>query len=49
MERMMLARLTYLSQSRNIQSPEQVGFRAGRSVEDSTGRLLQEVQAGWHW
>ena len=28
--------------------PEQVSFWAGRSVGDSIGRLVQEVQDGWH-
>ncbi|KAF0301519.1 putative RNA-directed DNA polymerase from transposon BS [Amphibalanus amphitrite] len=27
---------------------KQVGFRAGRSVEDSIGRLVQQVQDGWN-
>ena len=37
-----------LSESRGLVPPEQVDFRAGRSVEDSLGRLIQEVQDGWH-
>ena len=27
---------------------EQVGFRAGRSVEDNIGRLVQQVKDGWN-
>ena len=46
-ERMILARLQHLTQSRDMLPPEQVGFRAGRSVEDNIGRLVQEVQDGW--
>ena len=46
-ERLILARLTYLSESRGMVPPEQVGFRAHRSVEDSISRLVQEVQDGW--
>ena len=40
--------LAFLSESRGLVPPEQAGFRAGRSVEDSLGRLIQEVQDGWH-
>ena len=47
MERLILARLTPLVESRGLLPPEQVGFRAGRSVEDNIGRLIQEVQDGW--
>lgn len=46
-ERMILARMTHIVESRGLLPPEQVGFRAGRSVEDSIGRLVQEVQDGW--
>ena len=47
MERLIKCRLTYLAESRGLIPPEQVGFRAGRAVEDNLGRLLQEVQDGW--
>ena len=47
-ERLIKGRLVFLSESRGLVPPEQVGFRAGRSVEDSLGRLIQEVQDGWH-
>lgn len=47
MERMVLARLTHVAEGRGLLPPEQVGFRAGRSVEDNIGRLIQEVQDGW--
>ena len=46
-ERLIKSRLTYLSESRGLVPPEQVGFRAGRAVEDNLGRLVQEVQDGW--
>ena len=41
------SRLVYLAESRGMIPPEQVGFRAGRSVGDSIGRLVQEVHDGW--
>ena len=47
LERMILARLSHIVENRGLLPPEQVGFRAGRSVEDSIGRLVQEVQDGW--
>ena len=47
-ERLVLARLTYVSDQLQLVPPEQVGFREGRSVEDSLGRLIQEVQDGWN-
>ena len=46
-ERLIKARLYFLAESRELIPPEQVGFRPGRSVEDSIGRLVQEVQDGW--
>ena len=42
-ERLINSRLTCLSESRGLVLPEQVGFWAGRTVEDSLGRLIQEV------
>ena len=47
-ERMVLARLTHLMERRRMVPAEQVGFRAGRSVEDNIGRLIQQVQDGWN-
>ena len=47
LECMILVRLTYFAESRGLLPPEQTGFRAGRSVEDNIGRLVQEVQDGW--
>ena len=47
-ERLIKRRLTFLAESRGLVPPEQVGFRAGRSVEDNIGRLVQEVQDGWN-
>ena len=46
-ERLIKSRLVYLAESRGMIPPEQVGFRAGRSVGDSIGRLVQEVHDGW--
>ena len=46
-ERLIKARLSFLAESKGLIPPEQVGFRPGRSVEDSIGRLVQEVQDGW--
>lgn len=48
MERLVLARLTFVADQLRLIPPEQVGFREGRSVEDSLGRLIQEVQDGWN-
>ena len=47
MERMILARMTPLVESRGLLLPEQVGLPAGRSVEDNIGRFVQEVKDGW--
>ena len=47
-ERLILARLSLLAEQRHLIPPEQVGFRAGRSVEDNIGRLVQQVQDGWN-
>ncbi|KAF0304847.1 putative RNA-directed DNA polymerase from transposon BS [Amphibalanus amphitrite] len=47
-ERMVLARLTLIAEEKKLIPAEQVGFRAGRSVEDSLGRLVQQVQDGWN-
>ena len=46
-ERLIKSRLVYLAESRGMIPPEQVGFRAGRSVGGSIGRLVQEVHDGW--
>ncbi|KAF0306566.1 putative RNA-directed DNA polymerase from transposon BS [Amphibalanus amphitrite] len=46
-ERLVLSRLNHVVAARNLIPPEQVGFREGRSVEDSLGRLVQQVQDGW--
>ncbi|XP_043195854.1 uncharacterized protein LOC122367106 [Amphibalanus amphitrite] len=46
-ERLVLSRLNHVVAARNLIPPEQVGFREGRSVEDSLGRLVQQVQNGW--
>ena len=46
-ERLILSRLNHTAAERNLIPPEQVGFREGRSVEDSLGRLVQQVQDGW--
>lgn len=46
-ERIIKSRLVFLVESRGMIPPEQVGFRAGRSVGDSIGRLTQEVHDGW--
>ena len=47
MERLVLSRLNHVAAARKLIPPEQVGFREGRSVEDSLGRLIQQVQDGW--
>ncbi|KAF0287013.1 putative RNA-directed DNA polymerase from transposon BS [Amphibalanus amphitrite] len=47
-ERLILARLRYLVDRDSLVPPEQVGFRERRSVEDSIGRLVQQVQDGWN-
>lgn len=46
-ERLILARLEFVAESRHLIPAEQVGFRAKRSAEDSIGRLVQNVQDGW--
>ena len=46
-ERLILARLAFVAESRSLVPDEQVGFRAKRSAEDSIGRLIQNVQDGW--
>ena len=46
-ERLILARLEFVAESRGLVPPEQVGFTAKRSAEDSIGRLVQNVQDGW--
>ena len=46
-ERLIKSRLVYLTEYRGMIPSEQVGFRAGRSVGDSIGRLVQEVHDGW--
>ena len=46
-ERLILSRLNQAASERELIPPEQVGFREGRSVEDSLGRLVQQVQDGW--
>ena len=45
---MVLARLTHLMERERMVPAEQVGFRAGRSVEDNIGRIVQQVQDGWN-
>ncbi|KAF0312001.1 RNA-directed DNA polymerase from mobile element jockey [Amphibalanus amphitrite] len=47
-ERMIAARTTYLIERDRLVPPEQVGFRRGRSAEDSLARLVQTVQDGWN-
>ena len=47
-ERLILARLTHVAEQHHMIPAEQVGFRAGRSVEDNIGRLVQQVQDGWN-
>ena len=47
-ERLILARLTHITERARMVPAEQVGFRAGRSVEDNIGRLVQQVQDGWN-
>ena len=47
MERLVLSRLSYAAALRDLIPAEQVGFREGRAVEDSIGRLIQQVQDGW--
>ena len=47
-ERLILARLRHIVERDQLVPPEQVGFREGRSVEDSIGRLVQQVQDGWN-
>ena len=47
-ERLVLGRLRHIVERDRLVPAEQVGFRAGRSVEDSIGRLVQQVQDGWN-
>ena len=47
-ERLILARLWHLIEREHMVPDEQVGFRAGRSVENNIGRLIQMVQDGWN-
>ena len=47
-ERMIQTRLMFVADQKNMIPPEQVGFRAKRSVADSLGRLIQTVQDGWN-
>ena len=46
-ERLVLARLEFVAESRGLVPAEQVGFRAKRSAEYSIGRLIQDVHDGW--
>ena len=45
-ERVVAARLTHLTASRQLIPPEQVGFREKCGVEDALARLIQQVQDG---
>ena len=47
-ERLILARLSYIMDRHQTIPAEQVGFRAKRSVKDNIGRLVQQVQDGWN-
>ena len=47
-ERLILARLSYLAELHQMIPAEQVGLRAKWSVEDDIGRLVQQVQDGWN-
>ena len=42
-ERLILSRLNHAASERELIPPKQVVFREGRSVEDSLGRLVQQV------
>jgi len=44
---LVLSRLSFAAAQRDLIPPEQVGFREGRAVEDSIGRLVHEVQDRW--
>ena len=46
-ERLIIARLEFVADSRGPVPSEQVGFQAKRSAEDSIGRLIQDAQDGW--
>ena len=46
-ERLILARISYLADLHHMIPSEQVGLRAKRSVEHNIGRLVQQVQDGW--
>ena len=47
-ERLIMARLSYLADLNQMIPAEQVGFMAKRSVEDNIVRLVQQVQDGWN-
>ena len=46
-ERLILARLSFDAEQRQLILSQQVGFRTGQSEEDGIGRLVQQVQDGW--
>ena len=45
-ERLVAARLAHLAERDYLVTAEQVGFRRGRSAEESLARLIQTVQDG---
>lgn len=45
-ERMILARLSFITETRGLIPPEQVGFRERRLVGSNIGRLVQEIKNG---
>ena len=47
-ERLVLARLTFLLESRNLLTPLQAGFRPGRSTTDQIVYLTQSISDGFH-
>ena len=47
-ERLVLARLSFLLESRNLLTPSQAGFRPARSTTDQIAFLTQSISDGFH-